>query len=163
MDGWCYYCVALTCTLAHAEGVTDAKVLAVINPARAKFGLPPLEQTAGHYSSILQQQKEVRRHPASCRQPHHIGGHSDKEQQLTTLWLGGGLFLQETNQALAVCTVPNPGVPELCAALTGLGVPYCISTTSGKPRVPISVKVRTRRCQREAAGPWAAWGPLVFY
>lgn len=38
-------------------------------------------------------------------------------------------------------TVPNPGVPQLCQSLTDMRVPFCIATTSGKPRVPISVKV----------------------
>jgi hypothetical protein len=37
--------------------------------------------------------------------------------------------------------VPNPGVVEVCQRLNELSIAFCIATTSGKPRVPISVKV----------------------
>lgn len=46
----------------------------------------------------------------------------------------------ETNIALAVKAVPNPGVMEMLETLfTEMHVPFCIATTSGKPRVPICV------------------------
>ena len=41
--------------------------------------------------------------------------------------------------ALSTLAHPCPGVPDVLARLTELKVPFSIATTSGKPRVPVSV------------------------
>ena len=46
---------------------------------------------------------------------------------------------QETNISLATAAKPNPGVMDGLSRLESLGITFCIATTSGKPRVPISV------------------------
>mmetsp|Transcript_36997 Transcript_36997/g.48709 ORF Transcript_36997/g.48709 Transcript_36997/m.48709 type:complete len:331 (-) Transcript_36997:236-1228(-) len=46
---------------------------------------------------------------------------------------------EETNIALATMAHPNPGVPEVLATLEERQIPFCIATTSPKPRVPISI------------------------
>mmetsp|Transcript_43616 Transcript_43616/g.76906 ORF Transcript_43616/g.76906 Transcript_43616/m.76906 type:complete len:349 (+) Transcript_43616:107-1153(+) len=46
---------------------------------------------------------------------------------------------EETNIALATMAHPNPGVPEVLALLKEGRIPFCIATTSPKPRVPISI------------------------
>lgn len=45
----------------------------------------------------------------------------------------------ETVDALSKIAQSCPGVKEVLAALTEAGVPFCISTTSPKPRVPASI------------------------
>ena len=45
----------------------------------------------------------------------------------------------ETVDALAVLAVPCPGVPQTLASLRAANTPFSIATTSGKPRVPVSV------------------------
>lgn len=45
----------------------------------------------------------------------------------------------ETVDALSTLAHPCPGVPDVLARLTELKVPFSIATTSGKPRVPVSV------------------------
>ena len=45
----------------------------------------------------------------------------------------------ETVEALATLAKPCDGVPETLAKLKSLNVPFSIATTSGKPRVPVSV------------------------
>jgi len=45
----------------------------------------------------------------------------------------------ETVEALSTLAHPCPGVPETLDKLAGLNVRFAIATTSGKPRVPVSV------------------------
>lgn len=45
----------------------------------------------------------------------------------------------ETVDALSVLAQPCARVPEVLATLRDMGVPFSIATTSGKPRVPVSV------------------------
>lgn len=105
------------------------------NKERAKRGLPPVEEAW----------KEPPPEPlASVINSNRVNRFGLK---MLSQVVGGRLYTsilqqqkEETNEALAVCTVPNPGVPEVCEQLTQRGIPFCISTTSGKPRVPISVK-----------------------
>eukprot|EP00667_Euglena_gracilis_P014149 EG_transcript_14644 len=52
---------------------------------------------------------------------------------------------EETNDALRVCARANPGVHETLAGLQAQAVPFSIATTSGKPRVPISVDAANLR------------------
>jgi len=47
---------------------------------------------------------------------------------------------EETVLALSVLATPCDGIKEVLDALTELKIPFCISTTSGKPRVPVCVK-----------------------
>uniref|UniRef100_A0A7S4DMW4 Uncharacterized protein n=1 Tax=Lotharella globosa TaxID=91324 RepID=A0A7S4DMW4_9EUKA len=46
----------------------------------------------------------------------------------------------ETNIALMVLATPCDGIEKLLQDLKKIGVPFCICTTSGKPRVPICVE-----------------------
>lgn len=49
---------------------------------------------------------------------------------------------EETVQSLASCATAVPGCKEMLTALDDMGqdkVKYCIATTSGKPRVPVSI------------------------
>eukprot|EP00470_Lotharella_oceanica_P003267 CAMPEP_0170166972 /NCGR_PEP_ID=MMETSP0040_2-20121228/501_1 /TAXON_ID=641309 /ORGANISM="Lotharella oceanica, Strain CCMP622" /LENGTH=333 /DNA_ID=CAMNT_0010404841 /DNA_START=83 /DNA_END=1084 /DNA_ORIENTATION=+ len=46
----------------------------------------------------------------------------------------------ETNVALKVLATPCDGIEKLFKELNKIGVPFCICTTSGKPRVPICVE-----------------------
>eukprot|EP00617_Octactis_speculum_P018378 CAMPEP_0185770496 /NCGR_PEP_ID=MMETSP1174-20130828/59401_1 /TAXON_ID=35687 /ORGANISM="Dictyocha speculum, Strain CCMP1381" /LENGTH=347 /DNA_ID=CAMNT_0028455941 /DNA_START=85 /DNA_END=1128 /DNA_ORIENTATION=+ len=49
---------------------------------------------------------------------------------------------EETVQSLAVCATEVPGCKEMLEGLDAMGkdkVKYCIATTSGKPRVPVSI------------------------
>jgi phosphoglycolate phosphatase-like HAD superfamily hydrolase len=43
----------------------------------------------------------------------------------------------ETVDALSVAAHPCDNVPGVLASLKAKGIPFCISTTSGKPRVPV--------------------------
>jgi beta-phosphoglucomutase-like phosphatase (HAD superfamily) len=45
----------------------------------------------------------------------------------------------ETVDALSVLAQPCDQVPEVLETLRGMGIPFSIATTSGKPRVPVSV------------------------
>lgn len=46
---------------------------------------------------------------------------------------------EETVEALSKVAQPCPGIPETLDALKKAGVAFCISTTSPKPRVPVSI------------------------
>eukprot|EP00611_Tribonema_gayanum_P006383 TRINITY_DN15683_c0_g1_i5.p1 TRINITY_DN15683_c0_g1~~TRINITY_DN15683_c0_g1_i5.p1 ORF type:complete len:374 (+),score=114.35 TRINITY_DN15683_c0_g1_i5:41-1123(+) len=45
----------------------------------------------------------------------------------------------ETVEALSKVAQPCPGIPETLDELVKMGIPFCISTTSPKPRVPVSI------------------------
>jgi phosphoglycolate phosphatase-like HAD superfamily hydrolase len=55
----------------------------------------------------------------------------------------------ETVEALATLAKPCPSVPDVLAQLKSKGYDFSIATTSGKPRVPVSVVA----CQYEAYFP----------
>ena len=55
----------------------------------------------------------------------------------------------ETVEALATLAKPCPNVPDILAQLKSKGYDFSIATTSGKPRVPVSVVA----CQYEAYFP----------
>jgi beta-phosphoglucomutase-like phosphatase (HAD superfamily) len=46
---------------------------------------------------------------------------------------------EETVEALSRVAVPCPGVVEMLSSLESKGIPFCISTTSPKPRVPVCI------------------------
>eukprot|EP00472_Partenskyella_glossopodia_P005201 CAMPEP_0197541402 /NCGR_PEP_ID=MMETSP1318-20131121/67138_1 /TAXON_ID=552666 /ORGANISM="Partenskyella glossopodia, Strain RCC365" /LENGTH=327 /DNA_ID=CAMNT_0043100569 /DNA_START=920 /DNA_END=1903 /DNA_ORIENTATION=- len=84
------------------NGGEDSSIISVVDNARNRFNLPPLQEVK--YETLLVQQKE------------------------------------ETVTALGVMATPCSGIEACLELLNENKVPFCISTTSGKPRVPVCVK-----------------------
>jgi HAD superfamily hydrolase (TIGR01509 family) len=104
----------------------------VVEEDRAKAGLPPIEEarsSAAEKQDVLQVVDKAR-------------AESGLPPLAETRKLGKDILTlqkDETVDALATLAVPCPGVPETLAALKANGTPFSIATTSGKPRVPVSV------------------------
>mmetsp|Transcript_39320 Transcript_39320/g.85529 ORF Transcript_39320/g.85529 Transcript_39320/m.85529 type:complete len:347 (-) Transcript_39320:192-1232(-) len=92
---------------AKASKSEDPSVLAVVDEARARFGLPTF--------------KAMR------------SGEAKEEADFLTMQK------DETVEALRTLAKPCPGVPSTLKTLGAMGVRVAIATTSGKPRVPVSV------------------------
>ena len=104
----------------------------VVEEDRAKAGLPPIEEarsSASEKPDVLQVVDAAR-------------AESGLPPLSETRKLGKDILTlqkDETVDALATLAVPCPGVPETLAALKANSTPFSIATTSGKPRVPVSV------------------------
>ena len=104
----------------------------VVEADRKAAGLPSIEETR----AAAAEDPDVLAHVNAARKESGLPPLED------TRALGKDILTlqkDETVDALAVLAHPCPGVPEVLARLTEMKVPFSIATTSGKPRVPVSV------------------------
>lgn len=105
----------------------------VVEEDRKAAGLPGIEEVRAAGS----EDPEVTAHVDARRKkfglPPLAETRSLKKDLLT-------LQKDETVDALAVLAQPCAQVPEVLETLKGMGVDFSIATTSGKPRVPVSVR-----------------------
>ena len=104
----------------------------VVEEDRTKAGLDDIETirtNAGEDADVLKRVDEER---AQSGLPKLADTRKLNKDLLT-------LQKDETVDALATLAKPCDGVPETLATLKQMDIPFSIATTSGKPRVPVSV------------------------
>ena len=104
----------------------------VVEEDRAKAGLPPIEDVRSSASESADVLRVVDAARAESGLPPLAETRKLGKDILT-------LQKDETVDALATLATPCDGVPETLAALKASDTPFSIATTSGKPRVPVSV------------------------
>lgn len=104
----------------------------VVEQDRAKAGLLPIEEVRSNASESADVLRVVDAARAESGLPPLAETRKLGKDILT-------LQKDETVDALATLATPCDGVPETLAALKASNTPFSIATTSGKPRVPVSV------------------------
>lgn len=99
---------------------------------RAAAGLQPIEEVRAAAAEPAERLATVDERRAAFGLPPLAETRASGKDILT-------LQKDETVEALATLARPCPGVPAALDALSAAGVPFRIATTSGKPRVPVSV------------------------